>query len=194
MREVNLRKRDGITLIALVVTIVVLLILASIGISVLTGDNGIIKNSQEAKEQTEIDNEKEIVQLSTIQAVDEDKLGNITKEDLQNHLDNNTEKDKTKVYEEDEEYFLVEFVETNRVYKVDKDGNVIQEDSKILETDDTPGEFEGEGTQDNPFIIMSIEDLCFLAEDTTQNGNTYSGEYIQLGKTLNFKSELSIMI
>ena len=191
MEKMNLRKKQGITLIALVVTIIVLLILAAIGISVLTGENGIIKNSREAKEQTEIDNEKEIVQLSTVQAVDEDKLGNITKEDLQNHLDNNTEKDKTKVYEEDEEYFLVEFVETKRVYKVDRDGNVTQEDSKILETDDTPGEFDGEGTQDNPFIIMSIEDLCFLAEDTTQNGNTYSGEYIQLGKTLNFKSELS---
>ena len=43
-------KRDkGITLIALVVTIIVLLILAGISISMLTGQNGILKRATEAK-------------------------------------------------------------------------------------------------------------------------------------------------
>ena len=36
------RKERGVTLIALVVTIVVLLILASIGIGAITSDNGVI--------------------------------------------------------------------------------------------------------------------------------------------------------
>ena len=39
----------GITLIALVVTIVVLLILAGVSISMLTGENGIIIQAQNAK-------------------------------------------------------------------------------------------------------------------------------------------------
>lgn len=47
-----LKKNGGITLIALVVTIIVLLILAGVTIAMLTGDNGIITNSQNAKEQT----------------------------------------------------------------------------------------------------------------------------------------------
>ena len=47
------RKERGVTLIALVVTIVVLLILASIGIGAITGDNGVIKQSNETKQSAE---------------------------------------------------------------------------------------------------------------------------------------------
>ena len=49
----NMRKNRGITLIALVVTIIVLLILAGISISMLTGQNGILNRASEAKEKTE---------------------------------------------------------------------------------------------------------------------------------------------
>lgn len=49
----NIRKKQsGITLIALVVTIVVLLILAGVSIAMLTGDNGIITQAQKSKEET----------------------------------------------------------------------------------------------------------------------------------------------
>ena len=47
-----MKNNKGITLIALVVTIIVLLILAGVSIAMLTGDNGIISNSQTAKENT----------------------------------------------------------------------------------------------------------------------------------------------
>lgn len=45
-------QEDGITLIALVVTIVVLLILAAVSIGMLTGENGLITRAQEASEET----------------------------------------------------------------------------------------------------------------------------------------------
>lgn len=45
-------QEDGITLIALVVTIVVLLILAAVSIGMLTGENGLITKAQEAAEET----------------------------------------------------------------------------------------------------------------------------------------------
>lgn len=48
----KLKNKKGITLIALVVTIVVLLILAGVSVSVVADKNGIIQNSQEKKEQT----------------------------------------------------------------------------------------------------------------------------------------------
>ena len=46
------QKNKGITLIALVVTIVVLLILAAVSISMLSGENGIIKQATQSKENT----------------------------------------------------------------------------------------------------------------------------------------------
>ena len=53
-------KRDkGITLIALVVTIIVLLILAGISISMLTGQNGILRRVSEAKDKTSIASQEE---------------------------------------------------------------------------------------------------------------------------------------
>lgn len=47
------KRKEGITLIALVITIIVLLILAGVTIATLTGDNGILTRAQEAKEENE---------------------------------------------------------------------------------------------------------------------------------------------
>ena len=48
-----LKGSRGITLIALVITIIVLLILAAVSIATLTGENGILERAGEAKEKTE---------------------------------------------------------------------------------------------------------------------------------------------
>ena len=45
----KLKSTNGITLIALVVTIVVLLILAGISIGVLTGENGLLEKARKCK-------------------------------------------------------------------------------------------------------------------------------------------------
>ena len=55
----TLRRNKGITLIALVVTIIVLLILAGISIAMLTGQNGILNRAAEAKEKTRVAQEDE---------------------------------------------------------------------------------------------------------------------------------------
>ena len=52
-------KQTGITLIALVVTIIILLILAGVSIAMLTGNNGILTQSKAAKENTQIAKEQE---------------------------------------------------------------------------------------------------------------------------------------
>ena len=49
MKEKQLRSQRGITLIALVVTIIVLIVLAGIAISMTVGDNGIFAKAKEAK-------------------------------------------------------------------------------------------------------------------------------------------------
>ena len=64
--EFKKRKEKGITLIALVVTIIVLLILAGVSIAMLTGNNGLLNQAIKAKEETEISSEKEGINLSVI--------------------------------------------------------------------------------------------------------------------------------
>jgi len=49
----NLKNKKGITLIALVITIIVLLILAGVSIMTLAGDNGLLNRTTSAKEKTE---------------------------------------------------------------------------------------------------------------------------------------------
>ena len=67
--EKNKRNERGITLIALVVTIVVLLILAGVSISMLSGENGIITQAQEAKNNTEAAKLKEELNLKITEGV-----------------------------------------------------------------------------------------------------------------------------
>lgn len=132
-----MKKNKGITLIALVITIVVLIILAAISIGVLTGDNGIINNSQKAKEDTEIAEEKETVEVSATQAAGKDDYGNVVEEYFRQALDENIgEGDYTLEVVEDK--FKVTYVESKRSYYVDKDGNV--EIAGITSPDDTTGE------------------------------------------------------
>ena len=68
LRE-TLKRNKGITLIALVVTIIVLLILAGISISMLTGQNGILNRTGEAKEETVDAQSKEKVKLAVMAAL-----------------------------------------------------------------------------------------------------------------------------
>lgn len=58
-----MRKERGITLIALVVTIIVLLILAGVGIALLTGENGILQNARIATDNTKKAQAKEWLQI-----------------------------------------------------------------------------------------------------------------------------------
>ena len=65
----EIEKNRGITLIALVVTIIVLLILAGVSISRLTGQNGILNRASEAKENTEAASDLEFLQTKAYEAV-----------------------------------------------------------------------------------------------------------------------------
>ena len=85
------RKNRGITLIALVVTIVVLLILAAVSISMLGGENGIITQAVKTKEETRgasVEEERDL--WKTNQNVD--KYGSSTAESLTELIDRLVEK------------------------------------------------------------------------------------------------------
>ena len=66
--KLNLKERKGITLIALVITIIVLLILAGVSIAMLTGQNGILTQANNAKTSTANKSAEEKVKLAVMAA------------------------------------------------------------------------------------------------------------------------------
>lgn len=181
MKNKKLKREKGITLIALAITIIILLILAGITITAITGENGILNSSIEAKVKTEIENEKEIINRATAEAIAEDTRGNIKEENLQKELDNETEKGKTEVTDIGDEFEVV-FIESNRYYSVDKDGNISEENE--LKKDEHPADItigeNGEkldGSEEKPYEISSIEDLVIFSNLSRGKGN-----YIENGE------------
>ena len=62
-------KQRGITLIALVVTVIVLIILAGVSIAMLVGENGIITQAQTAKEETKNASLKEELSIKVVESL-----------------------------------------------------------------------------------------------------------------------------
>lgn len=63
-----IKKDKGITLIALVITVIVLLILAGVTIASLTGENGILQKTEISKKENEKAKELELIRLATTSA------------------------------------------------------------------------------------------------------------------------------
>ena len=120
-------KANGITLIALVITIIVLLILAGVTIASLSGQNGILGNASKAKEQTEIGNEKDQVQIASMAALADDLGGEIKKDNLTAELKKQLGAEGEKwsyITPEPSDGYIVKFTESDRSYKVDKNGGI----------------------------------------------------------------------
>ena len=134
-----MKNKRGITLIALVITIIVLLILAGVSISMISSQDGILGKVTEAKERDREGRKVEKTKLSQMEEL---------------------------------------ITETTT-------GQIVEQ-----VTDTKPGELERDETDENIYIINSIEDLVFFAYDVT-NGNNYSGKTVKLGKSLDFNSTKS---
>lgn len=187
MRKIKKNSTNGITLISLVITIIVLLILAGVSIAMLTGDNGILTQATEAKEKTEISTEKEQIELSLVASLS--KNGEILEKDFQKNLDASFGKNIAVLYRDDQDYIIK--INNIRVYRYNStEKKVLEENMDIFIEDETPGQFDGLGDEEIPYIIMSIEDLLYFSQ-SVNNGITYEGKTIKLGKDLNFKSDLS---
>ena len=75
----TLRKEKGITLIALVVTVIVLIILAGVSINLVLGENGIVTIAKRAKENTELAKVEEETRLNElVKQLEEGTSGNTT--------------------------------------------------------------------------------------------------------------------
>ena len=123
----NLKKERGITLIALVITIIVLLILAGVTIASITGENGILSKATQASQKTTQEKEREEIKM----AVTSDNMKDITGderesdyyiENFQKELDNIAGASKTKVVY-DMGVLKVTYKETGNEYYIGYDEN-----------------------------------------------------------------------
>ena len=116
---------NGITLIALVITIVVLLILAAVSIATLTGENGILTRANEAKTETEQGQEEELLKLAITSArISNDGTQEVTASKLQEELDKQNIQEKVTVV--DARYGILEviFEDSQRGYKILENGEI----------------------------------------------------------------------
>ena len=124
--KLNLKERKGITLIALVITIIVLLILAGVSIAMLTGQNGILTQANNAKDETEQANAKEKVESAVIATMSQSKRGTLDADKLVTEITNNYGGTATKTGTG----FPVNTTVDGKSFTVDSDGNVTsKEDS-----------------------------------------------------------------
>lgn len=186
------KTNKGITLIALVITIIVLLILAGVSIAMLTGKNGILIQAEMAKEETIVGEEKEQIALSyntaKIKKVSNNKEQELNENDLKSQL---VDEDKQDVsIASDNELIIVKYNETRNMYSIDKLGNISGPLEQI--NDEYAGDITKNATrtgdsEESAYIINCIEDLVGLSARVNQ-GDNFQNKYIQLNRTLDFKS------
>ena len=160
--------QKGITLIALVITIIVLLILAGVSIATLTGQNGILTRAQDSKTQTGIAEEKEAIQLAYAGAVAEKRgTGDITADDLNREFGTNGT-NATAVDNGDGTITVTFDPPSNRVYTIDSNGNIEISD----------------GNEDNDGTTL-VE--MFIAGESCENpDNCDNEEHLHVGDYLKY--------
>ena len=86
-----LKKQKGITLVALVITMVVLLILAGVSINLVLGDNGIVKKAQEAQTKSAEASQNDLTSMDELAKELEDAInGNENNDDESKFMKENT--------------------------------------------------------------------------------------------------------
>ena len=120
----HFENKNGITLIALVITIIVLLILAGVSIAVLTGENGILTQAQEAKTKTTQAEARERVELEMAASFDDRGKYNleIAKKNLEDNLKLSPNAEKNGYTEDDNGRITINYNGYN-IY-VDENGKV----------------------------------------------------------------------
>ena len=163
---------SAITLIALIITIIILLVLAGVTIAALTGDNGVLRR---ASEKTEITNEQEKVRLSAMGAITKNNGEKIIRTNLNEELTNNIGKEGIDytLSESETAPFVVTYSNSGRSYLIDENGNVSEyvDISKYIKVGDyinyNPTIVDKSGTQ----VELSKLTYTSLKGTGTSHGN-----------------------
>ena len=155
-KQKNKKTETGITLIALVVSIIVLIILAGVSIAMLIGQNGIITQAQTADELTIQAQQKEAIELA-IASVQAQETLELDRTKLETALQSQLRDTPYTLTENEDGSYLLQIAE--RSYYIDSTGEVIAEENMVA--------------------IASAEELKAFRDDVN-SGNTYEGKYVYL--------------
>ena len=170
MKNKRIRLNGGITLIALVITIIVLLILAGVAISMLSGENGILKKATEAKTKTEESSLVEQIKIVAMEAMTNAE-GKIKEDVLKSGL--------TKIG-----------IKEDEITKDSAGGYVIQKDSKVISISKSGKVEELKSMSETDKELASIfkkansNYKCLNGYITGINVNWENGEIISTAKDL----------
>ena len=176
----KIKQEKAITLIALVITIIVLLILAAISIATLTGENGILTKATNAKAETIKAQEKEQIELAYLSAQTK-KMSNgsneaITSTDLNEEFNNSNVL--AEAQNDSQGGMKVTFRETKNEYSIDSKGKVTGPTNTegTEEAEKTDGSYiEGKGVN-SPQLLSGMTKIMF-----TDPTDTAKGEMIKEG-------------
>ena len=178
-------QKKGITLIALVITIIVLLILAGISISMLSGDNGILQRATDAKERTSIAQEEESAKLTFTEVQMELSQGKtVDTTSFQKMIDGNFGTGIANGIIAGTTYIIK--VQSARTYAMSSNGNIATLDKYPI--DDNPGVLEQSG---DIYTINCIEDLVAFSYNVNSGTESYEGKTVTLGRNLDFEDDVS---
>ena len=174
----QMKGKNGITLIALVITIIVLLILAGVTIATLTGDNGLLQKATNAKEANEEATALEKIKVEVAGSYGLD--GKIDKEQLNKNLkriNGLTYKDSEIVLNDDTKK-ITTFPATvkldGNLYEIEENGKVSNKTGITLSSSNlsmAPGDTE---TLTVTFVGMQEENITWISDKqsvaTVENG------------------------
>ena len=192
LKENFMYGKGGITLIALIVTIIVLLILAGASIATLTGENGILTKANDAKIETTEANELEKINLSVVAAQNVNTFI-MDEEKLKSELNNFFGSENGYILTNRGNKYIIEILNTNNLYsfKNNREATKIEnvEFGKIYESDtdvqiedriiEIPAGFavsaiKTENSFENGIVIYKIpetEEIDWNIDEFDQDGN-----------------------
>ena len=177
-RGLKTKKERGITLIALVITIIVLLILAGVSIAMLTGENGVLTKATEAKDQTEIAQEKEEIKMAyaAAKANKEEYVANlVTADELNLELDKLNSKGEAS----GNEILTVTFLDSRRKYKINQTTGEITEQPSL-------------GVEEDTLVYMfkkAQEDNCLDGSTCNREDHLHIGDYMNYEPVIGTSTE-----
>ena len=172
MKKQERKEEKGITLVALVVTIIVLIILAGVSIAMLVGENGIVTQTQIVAQDTEIKGDEEKIRLAMVAAQIANNGDIALKGDIEIALlENGT---KSIVVDNEDGTRNIIFLDSRKIYKINNDGSIENTNSDFdsiyvapASQDDARNEgVIGIGTDGQP-VDMDLWNWCY---DIQSNG------------------------
>ncbi len=167
----EIKTSKGITLIALVVTIIVLLVLAGISINIAMGSNGLIQRARDSKIENEKGREKEIIAFAYDSALIKKTSNGDTS--FVKGIELNSELNNAEATAKNNNPIIVTFIKSNRQYNVFSNGEISYKGIKLAEDEFIQFKYEEVETESRATLLR------ISVEETDEEENVLSIDKLQ---------------